>query len=215
LAQIFPSSANRAPAMIAVGAAVAGLVVALGVWWFFSPEFTDVGYMPEQPVAFSHQLHAGELQLDCRYCHYSVERSPVAAVPATSICMNCHNLVGRDKETLAAVRDSASQGRPIEWVRVHNLPDYARFDHSLHLAAGVGCSSCHGDVRAMPEVRQIEPLSMGWCLECHRDPDPHLRPADELTDTAWQPPADQMDFASSLRETRTIAPPEACTGCHQ
>jgi Cytochrome c7 and related cytochrome c/Class III cytochrome C family len=215
LAQIFPSSANRAPAILALGATVLGLAAALGVWWFFSPEFTDVGYMPRQPVPFSHALHAGELQLDCRYCHYTVERSPVAAVPATSICMNCHTIVGRDKETLAMVRDSAALDRPIEWLRVHNLPDFARFDHSLHLAAGVGCSSCHGDVRSMAEVRQVKPLSMGWCLECHRDPDPNLRPADELTNTTWTPPADQMEFAATLRETKTIAPPQACTGCHQ
>jgi hypothetical protein len=215
LAQIFSTSANRAPVAIALAVAALAVAAGLGAWWFFSPEYTDVGYQPDQPVAFSHQLHAGELRLDCRYCHYTVERSPVAAVPATSVCMNCHTLVGRDLETLAPVRDSASSGTRLRWVRVHDLPDYARFDHSLHLAAGIGCSSCHGDVRAMAEVTQVEPLSMGWCLECHRDPAPHRRPAAELTDTAWTPPADQAQIAARLAADHPVAPPTACTGCHQ
>lgn len=215
MAQIFPRKANLAPAIAAGAAVVLGLGAVLGVWWFFSPEFTDVGYMPKQPVPFSHALHAGELQLDCRYCHYTVERSPVAAVPATSICMNCHQLVARDKATLAAIRDSASTGTPMHWIRVHNLPDYARFDHSLHLTAGIGCSSCHGDVRSMAEVRQVEPLSMGWCLGCHRDPDPYLRPASELTNTTWTAPADQAELAAQRHREAVIAPPQMCTGCHQ
>ena len=201
--------------VIAVGGAVLAVAAVLGAWWFFSPEFTDVGYRPEQPVAFSHQLHAGELRLDCRYCHYTVERSPVAAVPATSVCMNCHQLVGQDLETLALVRQSAAQDRRIAWVRVHNLPDYARFDHSLHLAAGIGCSSCHGDIRSMARVTQQKPLSMGWCLGCHRDPSGQRRPASELTDTTWTPPADQAEIAARLAAEHPVAPPTTCTGCHQ
>ena len=136
-------------------------------------------------------------------------------MPATSVCMNCHQLVGRDLASLAAVRDSASGGTRLRWARVHDLPDYARFDHSLHLAAGIGCSSCHGDVRGMAQVTQVEPLSMGWCLECHRDPAPHRRPASELTDTAWRPGADQEQIAARLSEDHPVAPPTACTGCHQ
>jgi len=198
-----------------VSAAALAVAAVLGVWWFFSPEFTDVGYRPQQPVAFSHQLHAGELRLDCRYCHYTVERSPVAAVPATSVCMNCHQLVGQDKASLALVRDSASQDRRIRWVRVHNLPDYARFDHSLHLAGGIGCSSCHGDIRSMAQVTQMKPLSMSWCLGCHRDPAGQRRPASELTDTTWTPPADQAEIAARLAAEHPVAPPLTCTGCHQ
>jgi hypothetical protein len=215
LAQIFSESANRAPAVIGGAAALVLAFGALGLWYWGSPEYTDVGYRPAQPVPYSHALHAGELQIDCRYCHYTVERSPVAAVPATSVCMNCHQLVGRDRPTLAVVRASAADDRPIRWVRVHDLPQYARFDHAAHLAAGVGCSSCHGDVAAMEVVTQVEPLSMGWCLECHRDPDPHLRPPELLTDTAWRPPEDQLAFARQVRSERTIAPPVDCTGCHQ
>ena len=221
MAQIFSRSVNRAPAILAATVAMGAVVAALGVWWFFSPEFTDVGYQPEQPVAFSHALHAGELRMDCRYCHYTVERAPVAVVPATSVCMNCHQLVGRDLETLAAVRDSLADDQRIRWVRVHNIPDYARFDHSLHLEAGIGCSSCHGDVRAMETVTQVEPLSMGWCLECHRDPVRHRRADEELYDTAWTPPEgplsdEQTQLASRLAEDYPVAPPTiSCSGCHQ
>ncbi|HEX2253171.1 MAG TPA: cytochrome c3 family protein [Thermoanaerobaculia bacterium] len=201
--------------LIAIGAAALAAVAALGAWYWFSPEYTDVGYRPHQPVAYSHRLHAGELQIDCRYCHYTVETTPAAGVPSTSVCMNCHQLVGRDLASLAMVRDSLSGDRPLRWVRVHDLPEYARFDHSLHVAAGVGCSSCHGDVAAMDEVMQVEPLSMGWCLECHRDPAPFLRDPAQITDTSWEPPEDQLAFAHQLLEGRSIAPPTDCTGCHQ
>ena len=184
-------------------------------WYYFSPEYLNVGYRPEQPVAYSHRLHAGELQLDCRYCHAGVEVSEVASVPPTNVCMNCHQLVGRDLASLEPVRQSATNGEPIRWVRVHDLPDYAYFDHSAHLAAGVGCSSCHGDVASMEVVTQMEPLSMAWCLECHRDPAPHLRPYDQITNTAWTPPPDQRTIGERLVEERGIDAPESCTACHR
>lgn len=215
MAQIFPKWANNTPLWGLGGLAVAGVLAAGLVWYYFSPEYTDVGYMPHQPVPYSHALHAGELGIDCRYCHAMVERSAVASVPPTQVCMNCHQLVGRDLETLEPVRASASEGRPLEWIRVHDLPEYAYFDHSVHLSAGVGCSSCHGDVAAMEEVYLVEPLSMGWCLECHRDPAPHLRPDDQLTNTAWQPPEDQRELARAIIEERGIAPSEDCGTCHR
>ena len=213
--QIFPKWANRAPLYAAVGVAVLALGVPPLIWYYFSPEFTDVGYQPEQPVPFSHALHAGELELDCRYCHANVERSAVASVPPTQICMNCHSLVARDSEQLAAIRDSMSNDSPMEWVRIHKLPEYAYFDHSVHVKAGVGCSSCHGDIRAMEVVAQQEPLSMGWCLECHRDPGPHLRTPDQIFNTAWKPPRDQQTFAAAVIAERGLAPPEDCSACHR
>jgi hypothetical protein len=215
VAQIFPEKANRVPLYLLAGVVVGGALVTLVVWYYFSPEYTDVGYRPEQPVFYSHALHAGELGLDCRYCHAGVEVSTVASVPPTSVCMNCHRLVGRDLPAVQPLLESAAEGRPLRWVRVHDLPDYAYFDHALHLRAGVGCSSCHGDVRAMEVVTQVEPLSMGWCLECHRDPAPHLREMDELTDTAWAPPEDQAERAAAFIEARAIAPPTDCQGCHR
>jgi hypothetical protein len=185
------------------------------IWYFFSPEFTDVGYKPEQPVPYSHALHAGELALDCRYCHANVEVSAVASLPPTQVCMNCHQLVARDSEKLAPIRASFETGRAMEWVRIHNVPDYAFFDHSIHVRAGVGCSSCHGDVASMEVVEQVEPLSMGWCLDCHRDPEPHLRPQDQITNTSWRPAADQAEFASQQVVDLKLRPPQDCGACHR
>ncbi len=195
--------------------AVLAVAGPLFVAYYFSPEYTDVGYRPQQPVPFSHRLHAGELELDCRYCHAQVERSAVASVPPTQVCMNCHQLVVRDSPELAVIRDSVANDQPVEWLRVHKVPDYAYFDHSLHLRAGVGCSSCHGDIRSMEVVTQMEPLSMGWCLDCHRNPDPHLRKRDQITNTTWKPPRNQAAFAAEVKEQLGIAPPENCSACHR
>ena len=213
--QIFPASANQIPLYLLGGLAALAVLGPLFVWYYFSPEYTDVGYRPQQPVPFSHRLHAGELELDCRYCHAQVERSAVASVPPTQVCMNCHRLVVRDSPNLAVIRDSVTGDQPVGWVRVHKLPEYAYFDHSLHLRAGVGCSSCHGDIRSMEVVTQMKPLSMGWCLDCHRNPDPHLRKRDQITNTTWKPPKNQLAFAAEVKEELGIAPPENCSACHR
>lgn len=213
--QIFPEWTNKAPLYLAGGLAAAGLLASLSMWYYFSPEFTDVGYQPVQPVPFSHRLHAGELELDCRYCHAQVEVSAVASVPPTQVCMNCHQLVTRDSEKLAVIRDSMENGLPVEWIRVHNVPDYAFFDHSVHVAAGVGCSSCHGDIRSMEVVTQMKPLSMAWCLDCHRNPELHLRERDQITNTTWKPGKNQLAFAAEAIAERGIRPPEDCSSCHR
>lgn len=215
MAQIFPGWTNRVPIFAALGVVSAALVVPGIVWYFFSPEFTDVGYQPKQPVPYSHALHVGELNLDCRYCHANVERSSVASIPPTQTCMNCHTLVGQDRPTLDAVRASAKRGEPLRWVRVHKVPDYAFFPHDSHIAAGVGCSSCHGDVASMEVVTLVKSLSMGWCLDCHRDPVQHIRPMEEVTNTRWQPPEDQATVAAALITERGLAPPEECGACHR
>lgn len=209
MAQIFPRWLNRLPIYLAGGGGLLGLSTVFLVTYFFSPSHTDVGYMPHQPVPYSHKLHVGELGLDCRYCHASVESSPVANIPPTSVCMNCHRLVARDAASLAPLRESASSGRPMRWVRVHKLPEYVYFDHRAHVSAGIGCVSCHGRVDEMDEVRQVEPLSMSWCLECHRDPAPHLRPPEEVTNMKW------MRAAGRPSETRPVEPPLDCSGCHR
>lgn len=215
MAQIFPQWANRTPVVLVAGFAVIGLMVPPIVWYYFSPEYTDVGYQPVQPVPYSHALHVGELGLDCRFCHSSVERSAVASVPPTEVCMNCHHVVKRDSPLLAPILQSSSTGEPMQWVRVHKVPEYAYFNHSAHLGAGVGCSSCHGPVHQMEVVRQVEPLSMAWCLDCHRNPDNHLRQPDEITDMEWQPPANQLELAATLKEELNLAPPADCGGCHR
>ncbi|MDH3254120.1 MAG: cytochrome c family protein [Acidobacteriota bacterium] len=214
MAQIFPKWANQTPLALGAVAAAFGLAAAGFASYYFSPEYTDVGYQPKQPVPYSHALHAGELGLDCRFCHASVELSPIASVPATEVCMNCHHIVKRDSPVLAAIQKSASSGEPMRWVRVHKVPEYAYFDHSAHLAAGVGCASCHGPIHQMDVVRQVEPLSMAWCLECHRNPDNHLRALGEITDMDWQPPANQAELAARFKQDRALSPPEDCSGCH-
>ena len=215
MAQVFPQWANRAPLALGVAALVLGAVATFAVWYWFSPEFTDVGYRPEQPVPFSHRQHAGDLEISCYYCQGGVERAAVAGVPSTRVCMNCHQVVARDRASLEPVRQSASSGQPLLWVRVHQVPEYAYFPHAPHLAAGVGCQSCHGDVKAMDRVQQVEPLSMAWCLDCHRDPKLHLREREQLLDTSWQPPADQATRGARLIAERRLAPPVDCSGCHR
>jgi len=180
-----------------------------------SPETVDVGYAPEQPVPFSHALHAGELGMDCRYCHTTVEQAAHAAIPSTEICMNCHKLIASDSEKLQAVRQSYSSGEPIAWVRVHDLPDFAYFDHSAHVSRGVSCVSCHGRIDKMDKVMQVETLRMGWCLECHRNPEPHLRPRDLVTDLDWVPGDDPVQLGSRLREENNINPSIDCSTCHR
>jgi len=215
LAQIFKKSANLWPlfAVIAVGFFGASLVGF--IWYFGSPEYTDVGYRPKQPVEYSHKLHAGELGLDCRYCHNGVEVSAKANVPATETCMNCHSLVGLDNPKLEPVRASWSSGKSIEWVRVHDLADYAFFNHSAHVNVGVGCESCHGNVASMEKVEQKKTLSMGWCLDCHRAPEAHIRPLDQVTKMNWKPDDGHAEFARLTIKEKNITPPVNCSGCHR
>ena len=170
MAQIFPRWTLRIPLYAALAAPLFATAAVAGVWYWGSPRFTDVGYRPRQPVAYDHQLHAGTLGLDCRYCHAAVENAAMAAVPPTATCMNCHHVIRRDSPLVLPVRESLERGQPLRWVRVHNLPDYAYFHHAAHVRAGVACVSCHGRIDQMPVVTQAEPLSMGWCLDCHRDP---------------------------------------------
>ncbi len=215
MAQIFPKKANALPAL----AAVAGvLFVAFAIfffWYWGSPKFTDVGYRPIQPVQYSHKLHAGDMGMDCRYCHYQVEYARPANVPTTKVCMNCHTLVSVDKPNLLLVQESWGNQTSLEWTRIHKVPEYAYFDHSAHMRASIGCVTCHGNVRGMEVVQQEEPLSMGWCLECHRDPAPNLRPPSELTNMMWIPPAGHGEWSQQRMEELNLNPPEVCSGCHR
>jgi hypothetical protein len=215
LAQIFPKWTNKIPAILVVGIIVLTIATVGFFWYYGSPRYINVGYRPNQPVHYSHKLHAGDLGIDCRYCHYDIELSAVANIPTTQVCMNCHKVIGTDNERLLPVRESWATGTPIRWVRVHKVPDFVYFDHSIHLRAGVGCSSCHGNVANMEVVEQKEPLSMGWCLDCHRNPDIYLRRPGEITNMNWTPPADQIDFAKKVKQERNINPRTDCSGCHR
>jgi len=215
LAQIFSKSANLIPLIVIMMVILLVLGGVFFFWYYGSPKFTDAGYRPIQPVDYSHKLHAGDLGIDCRYCHYQVEKSRHSNIPPTKVCMNCHILVGTDKKTLDPVRESFANKMPIEWVRIHNLPEYAYFDHSLHLRAGVACIECHGNVAMMEKVQQVEPLSMGWCLDCHRDPGPHLRPPSQVTNMYWTPPKDHGEWVQKFMQENNINPPENCSACHR
>jgi len=225
LTVLFPKWTNKLPAALALGAGVAGLFVVFVVYFWFSPKHTDVGYQPYQPISYSHKLHAGALGMDCRYCHRGVEEGAHATVPDAATCMGCHLQVKKDSVALQPLRDAWGEGKadgtPVEWVKVHLLPQFAYFHHAVHVHAGVGCKSCHGRIDQMEIVRQVEPLSMGWCLECHRDPTPHVRPQGvKVTDMDWV--ADEQSIAAArLRlEWKGDSPPELnppthCSACHR
>lgn len=163
------------PFKIAVGAILVGGALTAGTTYYMTPEYSRVGYQPIQPVAFSHEIHAGQLGLDCRYCHNGVEKSWYSNVPSPSTCMNCHNQVLKDSPKLELVRESALSGKPIPWVQIHKTPDYVYFNHSVHVNRGVSCVKCHGQVNHLDEVRQEKSFTMTFCLNCHRDPASQIR----------------------------------------
>lgn len=213
--QIFPKTANILPLMSLAGALFGGVFLIFIVWYYFSPEFTDVGYAPEQPVPYSHEIHVAKLGMDCRYCHNTVEVSKHANIPATQTCMNCHNMVRTDALTLLPVRESWATGAPIEWVNVHVLPDYAQFSHAVHVNNGVGCETCHGRVDQMAYVYQQSPLNMQWCIDCHRAPERHLRPRSEITTMGWRPEGNAHDVGRALAQEYGVRSLTHCSACHR
>lgn len=218
MSKLFSKSANRLPLQIIVYLFVVGGIAAAAINYYSTPKYTRVGYAPVQPVPFSHARHAGELGLDCRYCHSTVDKAGYAAIPPTQTCMNCHTQVLRDSPLLAPVRASFETGLPVEWVKVHELPDYVFFDHSVHVNRGVSCVSCHGRIDRMEVVRHAEPLSMAFCLDCHRDPAAHVRPLDQVTNLGWQAPGGQpaqREMGEKFVHDWNVMPPQSCSGCHR
>ncbi|HYZ34381.1 MAG TPA: cytochrome c3 family protein [Crenalkalicoccus sp.] len=183
----------------------------------FTPYVTGQHRFVDQPVPFSHEHHVGGLGLHCLYCHTGVTRSPYAGLPPTHTCMTCHSQLWTNAEVLAPVRESLARGQPIAWQRVNILPGYVYFDHSIHVAKGVGCSTCHGAVDRMPLTVQAAPLTMGWCLDCHRNPAPNLRPDSEIFNTEYRVPEDQDRLASELLRQYHIRTDHLtdCSICHR
>jgi hypothetical protein len=212
---VFPKWANWLRELSAVLAVGGLLYVTVLLTLLFAPETTAIGYAPEQPVPYSHARHVGELGMDCRYCHTTVEHAAQASLPPTQICMNCHQKIRADSPKLLPVRESFATGMPIPWVRVHALPDFTYFNHSAHLTAGIGCVSCHGRIDRMEIVSQAKPLTMGWCLECHRQPEPYLRPQEFLTAMDWAPNEDPLMLGRRLRATHNVDPSTDCSTCHR
>lgn len=227
--QLFSRTADTILRTSLVGAAV-GICV-LGCIMFAlarSPYITDQNVTVEQPVPFSHQHHVADAGIDCRYCHQSVEISARAGVPTTQVCMGCHRDLWNQSQMLAPVRDSFRHDRPLVWNRVHDLPDYVYFNHSIHIHKGIGCYSCHGDVSEMPLTRRAEPLTMQWCLSCHRDPEKHVRPRELVFETkpletlAARQEIAGLSKAGSLKKLRAqladayqLASKTNCYTCHR
>jgi hypothetical protein len=195
---------------------------------------TGEGAYLHQPVPFSHEHHVRGLGLDCRYCHTAVEVSSSAGMPPTATCMNCHRQIWTNAELLEPVRESLRTGIPIQWERVHDLPDFVYFNHSVHVAKGIGCSECHGDVSAMPLMRQVASLDMQWCLDCHQDPAARVRPRERVFDTTYDPhdpgaedlarvglvaghegEADLAEFRKRLAERYDVRSLTSCSVCHR
>jgi hypothetical protein len=214
MAQIFHPSANTLSRLSIFG----GAFVALGlvtVTYLFnrSPFQTQVRVVREQPVQFSHEHHASGLGIDCRYCHTTVETSSFAGIPPTYTCMTCHSQIWRDSPMLEPVRVSLASEKPLRWTRVHDLPDFVYFHHGIHVQKGVGCVECHGRVDKMPLTWKEQPLTMEWCLECHRHPERHLRPREEVVKMDWVPPeGDQLALGRQLVKDYHI-PVDRLTNC--
>ncbi len=243
MANFFPRWSNWLPIKVAVIAAVLGTAVMAGVWYYFTPKYTRIGYMPIQPAPFPHDIHATQLGMDCRYCHSFVEVAAHSNVPNTQVCMNCHTQVQKENPKLATVRESWKSGQPMSWVQIHKTPDYAYFNHSAHVNRGVSCYSCHGQINQMAVVHQVQPLSMAWCLDCHRNPENNLRPREQVFNLDWRPEQEnpqafiakfgtppgeedrdfskvvnltQQEIGSTMAHKMGVKPPTTnCWGCHR
>lgn len=217
MSNIFPKSANRLPLQIIIYLCVLGGIATAGVNYYMTPKYTRVGYAPIQPVPYSHALHVGQLGLDCRYCHSNVDKSGYANLPTAQTCMNCHNTVKKDSPLLAVVRNSYETGDPVPWVKVHELPDFAYFNHAVHVNRGVSCVECHGKVNEMEVVTHTQPLSMGFCLDCHRDPASRVRHPEDIfnLDSPTIAASSGIEAGEKFVHDWNIKPPQSCTGCHR
>jgi menaquinone reductase, multiheme cytochrome c subunit len=204
---IFPEWTETLKKWIGLLALGAPVYLVLLIMYGVKPQAIRIGYQPEQPVPYSHALHAGELGLDCRYCHSTVDRAAKAAVPPSATCMNCHSSVLPNSDKLVPVRRAFLAGESLVWTRVHDLPDYVYFNHSAHVNAGVGCESCHGRIDQMVKVYQSQPLTMEWCIACHRNPTPNLRDPKNVTKMGYKPQPGEA--------RKDVRPPTNCSTCHR
>jgi hypothetical protein len=212
---VFPKWTNKIPVVLLASVVFFICFVVFAFAYWGSPKNYVVGYQPVQPIAFSHQLHAGQMGMDCRYCHYNVERGRHAGVPPTETCLNCHKIVKTDSPEIKKLVSYHEKGLPVPWVRVHKLADFAYFDHSAHVNKGVSCVECHGRIDQMTEVRIEKPLSMGWCLDCHRNPASHIRDRAKITDLAWKPDGDPAQLGREFMKLYNVNPRTDCSTCHR
>jgi hypothetical protein len=216
MANLFPRSVNRLPLQIIVYLCLVAGIATAGIDYYMTPKYTQVGYAPIQPVPYSHAKHVGELGLDCRYCHSTIDTAG-AALPTAQTCMNCHSQIKVASPALAVVRDSFQTGKSIPWVHVHVLPSFVYFDHSIHVNRGISCVECHDKVNEMDVVTQRRPASMGFCLECHRAPAERVREKADIFNMDSRTIAESQGIraAREFVEHRNIKPPQSCSGCHR
>lgn len=216
MAQLFRRSANTVAKVSIVAAVVLlGTFLTVGYTVDRGPWMTFVGTVRDQPVPFSHKHHVQDDGIDCRYCHTSVETSQFAGIPATEVCMSCHSQVWSNASVLEPIRRSWATGESLEWTRVHDLPDFVFFDHSIHVSKGIGCSTCHGRIDRMPLTYRVNTLYMEWCLECHRQPEKYVRPRDQVFNMAYEPPANQLELGRKLVAEHKIHKLTDCVTCHR
>jgi hypothetical protein len=218
MAQIFHPSTNTISKLTIFGA----VFLIGGLLWLLaelnrSDYVTQANVVRPQPVPFSHKHHVSGLGIDCRYCHTAVEQSAFAGIPSTSTCMNCHSQIWTNSPMLEPVRESYRTGQPLRWTRVHNLAEFAYFNHSIHVNKGVGCATCHGPVDQMPLIAQQESLLMEWCLDCHRNPERYLRPREEVFNMSWAAPANQAELGLELVRKYNVRTEQLtdCSVCHR
>ena len=242
--QIFQRGANLVPLKIALILGAFATCAMGAVWMYFTPKYTKVGFQPAQPIPFSHKIHAGQLGIDCRYCHSFVETAAHSNLPSSQVCMSCHSQVQKDSPKLEPLRQAWASGKGVPWVQIHKTPDYAFFNHAVHINRGVSCVTCHGRVDQMDVVYQAKSLTMEFCVDCHRAPETELRPLDKVTDLGWKAPTDPLELAALLgkkpedlklkagaklspasaqkimgdhfKVQRGVHPPDSnCAGCHR
>ena len=221
MANIFPKWTVNLPIKLAVVGLSLGAIVFAAAVYYLTPKYSRVGYSPVQPVAFDHFLHAGQVGIDCRYCHQAVETSASSSLPSVQTCMTCHSQIKKNSPKLQPLFDAWNNGKAdgpaVRWTRIHQAPDYTYFNHSIHVNSGVSCVSCHGNVNHMAVVWHHQPQSMGWCLECHRHPETALRSMDKVYDLDWKnskPVAGNASGANLVKEMN-INPSQSCSACHR
>jgi hypothetical protein len=219
MAQIFHRSMNAFSRATILGFVFILAIVGWMLWVFYNSSWaTQVGVVRDQPVQFSHEHHVAGLGIDCRYCHTSVEDSSFAGIPATETCMQCHAEVWARSPKLALVRDSFKSGKSLEWTRVHDVPDFAYFNHAIHVNKGIGCATCHGPVNEMPLTWREHTLHMKWCLECHRNPEEYIRPREQVFSMTWTPEEQgttQSELGAELVEQYHVSKQTNCSVCHR
>ncbi len=221
MSRVFPKNSRAFAGRVLLACALLAAYIVWAGWYYLTPKYSRVGYAPTQPIAFSHALHVGQIGLDCTYCHSHVTESDHSNIPTAQTCWNCHgDNKGNIKSAsgqLEPLRQAIKSGLPIVWERIHKVPDYAYFTHAVHVSRGVSCVSCHGQVNEMAIVREEQPLSMSWCLDCHRDPAPSVRPAEEVTNLTWIEKRDQkvLPIGQRIVNKARINPPVMCSGCHR